>query len=210
MGKSAHKTDPFQELLFTLSIFGVFALIFLVVRRASSWRIYQPIDKSTQTAGNAQFSMKFLLGWITASAGLLAVGRVLIETGVGQQGSSTNQTAAEVLVFLSFLSVGLLPTVGIPWLVLAYRRRACLFVGGAVLAWAALTWGAVSVLLAVTPATTSEAVKGIVFLQLGAGLAGFLTALPLRLVGFRLERRPLDRVPKKVPGTKFGNNGKCG
>jgi hypothetical protein len=198
VGRSAAKTSALHTLLFTLLIFGIAALVFSMVRRVSSWRIHQPVNESAHKAGDSQFSVKYLLGWVTASAVILAVGRVLADAAPTAQGRSPRQTVAQILGFVGFFCVVLFPTLGVPWLVLAYRRRACLFVVGALVAWGTLTWAAVSVLLAVAPASRSEAVSAIVFIQLGAGMAGFITALPLRVAGFRLERRPVDRATTNV------------
>jgi hypothetical protein len=184
--------------LFTLLIFGIATLVFFMVRRASSWRIHQPVNESARKAGDSQFSVKYLLGWVTASAVLLAVGRVLTDASPTAQGPSPRQVVAQFLGFVGFFCVVLFPTVGVPWLVLAYHRRAHLFVAGALVAWCTLTWAAVSVLLVVAPVSRSEAVSAIVFIQLGAGMAGFITALPLRVAGFRLERGPVDRATTNV------------
>jgi hypothetical protein len=193
VGKSAAKTNPFQELLFTLLIFGITALILFVVQWRFSWCIHQPVTNSAHKAGDLQFSVKYLLGWITASAVLLAVGRVLADADA-TEGPASRQAVGHFLSFVGMFCVVLFPAVGVPCLVLAYRRRACFFVIGGLLAWGALTWAAVSVLRAVTRASPTEAVSAIVFIQVGAGVAGFFTALLLRIVGFRLERRPKTHV----------------
>jgi uncharacterized membrane-anchored protein len=80
------------------------------------------------------------------------------------------------------------PIIGVPCLVLAYHRQMWFYVAGALVAWGVLTWAGVLILRAMTPASLDEAIRPILMLQVGAAAAGFISALPLRLAGFRLAR----------------------
>ena len=190
IARSTASGDPFQAVFLTLGVFFVVTLVLLVIRRVFSCRI-QPhgTDHTQEHLEDIQFSVRYLLGWTAASAALLALGRFIAADGPSAPpGSDLKQVTAQITGFLGFFCVLLFPTVAVPWITLTYHRKAGLLVAGALGAWAALTWAAISVLCAVTPSSPSQAIEAVVLVQLGAATAGFVTALPLRLCGFRIRR----------------------
>jgi hypothetical protein len=190
VGTPSSSTGAFESLVMILVLFSVTALAFFAIRWLSSWRIDQRVEDDPQSVGDLQFGLRYLLGWVTASALLMAAGRVLAETGAfGPRGGPT-QTMAQLLAFIGVVCVMLFPTVGVPWLTLAcrYRRQTLPFVVGWLLAWCALTWAAVSLFRAAARVTAREVIEPIVLIQVGAAAAGFASALPLRIAGFRLRR----------------------
>lgn len=176
------------SLLLTLILFGIATLLFFAIRWLFGWHIAQDLEETSQETGNRQFGLRYLLAWITGSAMLLAVGRVLVKAGALRPEGGLRETAVQVLTFLGVISIALFPSIGVPWLTLAYRRQARVVVIGWLVGWGALTWAAVSLFRMGAPVAASHIIGPILLLQVGAAAAGFASALPLRLARFRLQR----------------------
>ena len=182
---------PFQSVLFVLAVFVVATVLLLIVRHVFSYRIVCDVTNQLQPRSpeDSQFTLRHLLCWTAVCAVLLALGRLISPHGTGMLPvGDLGQAVAQMAGFLGIFCLFLFPTVAVPWIALTFRPKASLLMAGAFAAWAALSWITISVLCAVTPASPTEATEAIVLIQLGAATSGCVTALPLRICGFRIRR----------------------
>jgi hypothetical protein len=137
----------------------------------------------------SQFSIKYLLVWTAVTAGVLGLGRCLLAGGPSSgPNPGWHQSVGQFALAIGVLLTVLVPMVVVPWVTLAYRGRGILLIVAAAVVWAFLTYGAISVLARIPPASFAEAAEAVVFGQLGAAAAGFVTALVARLCGYRVVR----------------------
>jgi hypothetical protein len=188
-GSSRGGTNSLDSFLYILALFGIATLALFLPRRLFAWRIRHRRAENQETTGDLQFSLRHLLSWTIGTAALLGLGRVLANAGALQTGGGPRQTIAQVVAFFGLVCVMLFPSIGVPCLTLASRRPAAWLVVGWLIAWGALTWAAECLFLGGVPtgATASEAAQ-ILLIQVGAAAAGLVSALALRIAGFRLQR----------------------
>jgi len=169
-----------------LVLFGVAALALWPVRRLSGWRIGRG---SPEAARPSQFGIVHLILWTTLTAVFLGAARFLgQQVPVEGEGSSWRHPAVQVALAAAFLLVALFPTVVVPWVTLAYRGRRNLLILAAAAAWAALTYACIVLMSKSAPTPLYQIAQPIVFLQAGASAAGLLSALVVRLCGYRIAR----------------------
>jgi hypothetical protein len=173
-----------------LVFFALATLVLWIVGRLFRSQITQGDGESStgESLGN-QFHVGHLLAWTGISGGLLGLARFLVGHGPSSDVSSPwRQPTGQVALGLVFLLVVLFPTLVLPWIALAYRGRGTFLVLAAVLAWGLLTYGCIVVLAQMPEVSFLEIAQPVVLIQLGAGLAGLLSALTVRFCGFRITR----------------------
>jgi hypothetical protein len=165
-----------------VAMFVVTAMILLVIRKWTGWRIAREADRETLANGPVQFNIKSLLVWTAFLAAMLAMGRYMWSAISPVRLGSLDEIALGTLVFalvfgpLVFVSLSLLS-----------RRFFSRLTIGAFVGWPIAVFAATLVLGVVEP-NAADAI-GVFFLVAAGGvLACCLTVLPLRLVGYRLIR----------------------
>jgi hypothetical protein len=172
-----------ESVAFPAVVYIVSAAGLVLVRKLTRWRIMQRRDTAAFSSNTRQFSMKFVLGYTAICAALLASGHVL--TSHGWLGPGADRLAS-MLTGIGGALVITLPTFAIPLMALANRISisaviAMLFV------WVALSLLAVEAIVRLNPSEIrSTVVIEVGFVQLGAAVTGLLSAVLLRLGGYRL------------------------
>jgi hypothetical protein len=159
-----------EPLLWALGFFILAAGIMVLARKFAGWR-FDALSAVPTASPQSQFGVKFLLGLTTVCAVLLAICRAL---------SSTNASA---VMFAGITLLILFPVLVLPFLMLSRKPSVRLLVV-ALLVWAILTWLATEAMAAVDSVSRGGAARQLVFIQLGAATASFVSAIALRLGGY--------------------------
>jgi hypothetical protein len=162
----------------------------LAVSKLAGWKILNPRQAAETSAPLNQFSLKYLLTLMTVCAILLGVGRVLASRQGWATSESTSRNVLEsIIIPVGFITLAMIPSIVVPLLILSGRPSTRLAVI-LPLGWAALTWLAVETIVAIDgPPDKLEIAKAVVGLQLGAAVAGLVSAVVVRYCGYRLIRR---------------------
>ena len=180
-----------SDLVISIGCFAAILLIFLIVRKFTRWRIEWPAVISTTSNKSNQFGLKYLLGLTTLSCVLLVLGRLLAPEQLSADASSWRSTIAHTLSFGGLILLAMFPIFTLPLMVIS-RHVSIRALVVMPFAWAAFTWLAVEIGTAAQIGTRYEAVKAIVLLQCGATAIGVLSAIGIRVAGYRLFRLPSE------------------
>ena len=152
-----------------------------IIFKVLGWRIHMRGNEFKIAPSN--FSLRFLVGLITAASLSLGIVKLLIST----QGSSRFDlinTPIQAAEFVGVMSLLILPIVNIPLCLIATK-----FTGKIALsmlaAWVASFIGVLALITILQPGQTQDFASHAFRAQLGA-LAGAIVAIPLRLAGYRL------------------------
>jgi hypothetical protein len=165
-----------------VAMFVVTAIVMLVIRKWTGWRIARETDREINARGPVRFNIKSLLVWTAFLAAMLALGRYMWPAigplRLGPLDEIALVTFIFALVFgpLVFVSLSLLS-----------RRLLSGLTVAAFSAWPVAVFVGTLVLEIVGPAP-SDTVKTFFLVSAGGALACCLTVLPLRLIGYRLTR----------------------
>lgn len=185
----------------TLLMLGLFlgsASMLLIVRRVTGYRIEVPCagaawgSEACGPRGDVQFGIRYLLVWTAVSAIVLALGRLLASEGNWIWiDSSIGELAVRVAAVTGALLLMLIPPLAVCWLALSDVRVSWRAAIAGLLVWVLSTCAAAYVLYAAAHAMEPlwELLWSVVLVQLGATAVAWLTALPLRLRGFRFRSR---------------------
>jgi hypothetical protein len=198
-GRGLDRDDFLALVLSGTILFTLSTLIFLIVRWFTRFRIED--RRSSQLDGRApvRFSMKYLLALITLAA--IALG--MFSQLRFKEPPSRPFLGPEFVYYVMIIGGAILasvslPTIAVPAFILSQRisKRAA---GFAIGFWfiVALIW---ILILAINEVDEwLEIISYGLLVQLAAAIAGALTAVPLRLAGFRLVRRPkVHPLPEAV------------
>lgn len=195
--RAASGDDFLEAALLGLGLFLVSFVVLLLVRRVTRMHMQTPAANAASGAvtsrprDDIQFGTRYLLGWTTASALLLGMGRVLAPGGGWVElGSGAEEMFARISGAVGMFLVLLAPPVAVCWLTLTKLRISLGVVAGGIISWAMLTWISAYVLHVTVAGSDSlgELLEALAFIQLGATAAACLTTVPLRLCGYRLRR----------------------
>jgi len=176
-------------LVFGLTMFAIATIILLPLRRWARVEIARPKDWVAAQLSKSQFGMKYLLGWMTVSALLLGMGRL----GARQLPSSpTVQDVGELSSFAGVTLLVVFPPIALSlWALSQPLRWRLIFI--VFLLWIPGLWAAAETYVALAPRSSlQEAVFTFLFVQLGAAAAGVISAVAVRLAGYRLVRFARD------------------
>jgi hypothetical protein len=183
----ATRTTCFEILVITLPLFLGAALALWIARIFKHWVIVRRYAETD--VARSQFSLKYLIGLTTATAFLLGLGKILLSADYSASNFDLTDFAREAAAPLAIMLLATLPAVAAPLFVLSHlpdwRSIIALFTFGLLTSFCAI-WLLASI--ATQPLSTSA--EDIFGIQAGAIAAGTLTAIPLRLVGYRLTKKP--------------------
>ena len=195
LGEIRHASDhPISVIAENIAImsayFALATLVFWIVGRIFRWQVIRGnAESSTSEPLGDQFGIGHLLTWTAISAGMLGLARFLGgHVGSHDAASPWQQPMGQVAIMAAFFLVVLLPIVVIPWITLAYSGRGKLLLLAAILGWGGLTYGCIVVMVQMFQVTFPEIAQPVILIQLGAGVAGLLSALIVRFCGFRITR----------------------
>jgi hypothetical protein len=178
----------------SLVAFVLVAAGFWLVRRAFGWRIV-PIDATPTSRVDRpfrfQYRLRHLLEGMLLTACVLAAFRIYFPHGITFPHDITRSWKSlgwEILGFAPAVAT-LLPPVVVPWAILTspgWGRRTWLIAAICWLAWdCGLVW-----IIGLSPRAipTRELGEAVLFLQSGASVAGLISALVFRWLGYRIVR----------------------
>jgi hypothetical protein len=191
-----------------LVLFCLFGALLWSVQRGWGWQLARGRVTPKCPASHKwrlQFSLRLLLLWMTLAACVLALWQThFADCGVSDQFLRWWRRDGLRLVYhmLLFAAI-LLPTVVVPWITLAYRGKRKWAILAAGLVWGILTYGIILMYSWYVRWPLGACVPIVVQIQLGAGIAGFATALIFRFRGYRILRfkkmGPSAELAKRVP-----------
>lgn len=184
-----------QSMMLDIPLFIVATIILLLVRRFSHWQIehFCEVTFSTDYQAN-QFGITHLIILTTILALACGLFRTLL---IINPDLKWLPSVAQFFGFAGMTLALLFPVIVIPWYTLAYRGNIMFVTIFMIIIWGAINLLVFLILKESIPVGRggfiNEIVKPILFIQLGAGLSGFVTTLVIRLCGFRMvrERNPL-------------------
>jgi hypothetical protein len=187
-------------LVAAVAIFLVTTTILLVFRWFVGWRIEKEAEWHSDIERQIQYDLKYMLLLVTLYSVSLGITCGLT---FAPSESPSPFLGPEFLVSLAafdsgFLSVLLLPLVGVPLAILAVRPSA-IYVRRAVALWLVATIGALGILRVSEGATVADAAVFLLLMQLGASIVAVSAALPLRLAGYRLVKLPPAVLRERLP-----------
>lgn len=188
-GSRASNWNEIDYLYIWAITFPVAASLLILAQRLTCWKVIRSSDASGSWAPTNQFSLKYLLGLTALCAILLGTARALgCHPWPGISPGWKTGTIG-MLLGLGLALLAVFPAFTIPFLTLTPRPTVQMMIG-APLAWVALTWLVVETVIAVEPMEVRlNVARDVVFLQVGAAVAGFLSAWIVRVAGYRLMLR---------------------
>jgi hypothetical protein len=172
-----------QDLIMELAFFGLSLAIMLVARWFFGWRISRT---GKIASGNAnQFSLKYLILLTTICAALFLAGRSLLAGDFWSQSAFWKQTISDGLTFVGLFLFALFPLLIIPLIAIARHPSFRTLIAMPFLC-AGLTWLIVEILAAQHGEPRVDVARQLALIQGGALVAGLLSAIALRLAGYRL------------------------
>jgi hypothetical protein len=172
------------------------ATILMLVRQLAGWKTKRVTDIRTNRMLTNQFSLKYLLLLTTVCAVFLGTVHFLASHRWLTIHPVSMNELNSILIDISVVMLPIVPVFVIPLVALTPRLTAPIVIG-IPLAWAALSWLALENVVGrnVVPDRFIIAVD-IALLQSGAALAGLLSALMVRVAGYRLvSRKSLTSSP---------------
>lgn len=183
---------PALEIILIVACFSVMTLGFLSLRPLTRWRLGVPSDPaapSCQRAIRIQFRLRHLFECMALVGCILAAFRFYFPDGLPADSfADWPRAAVRFCRHMPAVVLIYLPTALVPWAVLAFRSNG----GGAsrlLFAVAALAWAGLDLWIVwyggvFGPFRAFEVLS----IQLGAGAAGLVSAIYLRLCGYRIFR----------------------
>jgi hypothetical protein len=172
------------------ALFAAALLVVLVVWVVTRWRIANTRSISGRAATVNQFSVKYLLVLTAISAVLLGIGRGLASSNDWSFGRNLGQVVARIWLILLVM----IPAILVPLSVITLRPTLRMFVG-TIVSGAVLAWVAIETIILLDNPPRSDVTRQVLFIQLGAMIAGIASALVLRFAGFRLVRSIKSAAP---------------
>jgi hypothetical protein len=182
-----------------VGVFVVFFIVFALLRRWTGLRIAPTSEFGTNTDERKhQFDLKYLLCLMTICALLMAIGRNFRGDWASPLGNRPNFFS--IVIFVTLLSLLVLPSAIQVFIVIATSRRLMLFLT-LVLAWIASLCLAVATLVlyeGAPPGKLLDAASFLFLVQFGATISALASATVLRQVRLRAVRIPApDAIPRK-------------
>jgi hypothetical protein len=172
----------------SLALFGLMACALSVVRWRIAWQIGLSPGVTREGLTSNRFSLKYLLVWMSVFAVLTVAVRGFIF-----EHSPPLELMPFTIVLACFLLM-VLPATCISFVVLSPRVSVGVMLLSPLL-WAGLAWLTIEAMLAaaakfeITPKDRKAITFFVIMTQLGSVAAGLVSALMLRIAGFRLYRR---------------------
>ena len=178
-------SDSFYWYVWALA-FPVASAVLIAIRRLSGWRIVRrTVAFANRVPGN-QFSLKYLLMLTAVCAAFLGTARFLAFQRWPGISIGRSSEAIQVLIAVSVVLLALFPTFVVPLIALTPRPTVPMLIS-IPLTWAALSWLALETVIATNGIQDRTRIaRDIALLQGGAALAGLLSALVVRIAGYRL------------------------
>ncbi len=167
--------------------FSAAALVSLLVRRITRLGIRNVRELSDGITMAGQFSLKYLIGITTLCALVLGLGRVLASPEKWTQSVTLTMRLSMMLTQLLIILLLMSTTIAPAIMALSKRPRAVVLVALPLL-WAASSWIAIEAMIAAGSPPRSQLIKLVVAIQLGGLLVALVSAIILRLAGYRLVK----------------------
>jgi hypothetical protein len=172
----------------TFSLFGTSTLLMLIVRKVARWQIGTEHEATSGAMAVNQFSLKYLLVLTTVCASLLGAARGLMSLSTLQRSPSWHADLPELLVPIGLVTLAIFPAILVPLMALFPRPTTKMLITVPCIC-LALAWLSVEAVVALENEPRLEVTRDIAILQLGAVTSGLLSAIVLRLAGYRLLLR---------------------
>jgi hypothetical protein len=143
-------------------------------------------DSHVNNAASNHFGIRYLLALTAVVAIVLAIGRLIAEN-LSISSTSFVRSPLEFLGFLTAISLALGPMIAIPLLALS-KRTTLRAIAGILLVWLLSFVSAIVVITLLDRQPWYVLVLEIAFLQVGIASSGVISALLLRIAGYRLVR----------------------
>jgi hypothetical protein len=184
---------PLFDLALVATVFLLFTLVMWFVRQVSGWQIAHggiATRCPDRPPYRIQFSVRLLLLWMTLAVCVLSLYHSRCAPG------TATRVAAELwqpfgkraLLGVTVTVLGFVPTLAVPWIALASPARGWRAIVATAIAWVTFTSGVVWLRTWTRLDLFHENVKWAVFMQLGASVAGLVSALVVRSCGYRIAR----------------------
>jgi hypothetical protein len=184
-----------EYLLIAAILFVITAVVMFAVCRLTGWKVLHMWHSADSGLPLHQFSLRYLLSVTTIFAALLGLGRALAS---GHEWSAT-PPILDMLLPVTFVLLALIPIFFAALVVLTGSPPNRILIAIPLL-WAGLTWLAVEAIVAVENEPRWEVAREISLMQLGAASAAILSAVLLRIAGYRLYRSRVRMLPSIIPG----------
>jgi hypothetical protein len=193
-------TEKYEFITLTtaaMTLLAITLLLLLLARRSTGWRI---VTRETPASGEAaplQFDIKYLLLLVTVCG--VALG-LTVSLDFGGPPNRNVFFGPEFVIYIlavgsAVVSVLNLPMIAVPLIVLQERCSAR-FYWRSIALWLVVTLGVSGVCIAIEG---DFPLMLPLLIQLGAAIAGFAAALPLRFAGCRLVARETPPTFKETP-----------
>jgi hypothetical protein len=171
-----------------LALFGLAAGAASIVRWRTGWQILLS-PGVTSKGSTTQFSLKYLLGWMTICAMLIAV---LHRLAFKDSNLPDGHRLILLAISLALIFLIVLPAACVALVVLSSRPRGRILLASSLL-WGTLIWLTIEAMLlhaatlGIKPDDRSEITSFVIWAQAGAVAAALTCAFLLRVAGFRLH-----------------------
>jgi hypothetical protein len=128
---------------------------------------------------------------------LLGIGRWVTASGDWRFDSSWRAIGG-IIARIWLILLVMLPAILVPITLISFRPTLRMFFG-TMISGAVLAWVAIETIILLDNPPRYEVTGQVLFIQLGAALAGIASALVLRFAGYRLFRKPIAAGTKQQP-----------
>ena len=176
-------------MLFFITIFIVATFFLMLVRRFFHWQITQPIELNFTADYQAnQFGIKHLIVLTTIVAIAFGLFRTLLVINPKLEWQFPAISEAIVITCITFDLI--YTVIIISWYTLAYLGKITYLIFVAIFLGVIIDLAVFFMFKGTAPSGVrmAEIIQPILFIQLGAGLSGFVTTRVIRLCGFRMVR----------------------
>jgi hypothetical protein len=171
-------------LFMLLTFFAIACAVMWPVAKLTDWRIFRVGQPLESPHSRRQFSLKYLLAFITIAAVLFGLARFAVDHNWLR--AETFDQILEDSVRAAIISLIITPTLAIPLVILSARVNKAMLLAAPVIA-IVLTSFATYIIWRIGPASPGI-LRDVLFLQLGATIVSALSAFIFRFGGYRLQR----------------------
>lgn len=176
-----------EFLMMPAALFAAALVVMLFLHVVTRWRVKNTRRIEGPTSATYQFSIKYLLVLTAVCAVVLGIGRAMALAWDWPNHPGWREFGGFVVrIWIIFLA--LIPAIAVPSVALAPRPTFRIILG-TILASGILSLIAIETIILVDNPPRGDVAPQVLLIQLGAVLAGLVSALILRFAGYRLARR---------------------